>query len=62
MPAKKTASSRPAHTAATLGFRMPAEWEPQEAIWLSWPVRRRTWRRNFGPIPAKFAEIGRAHV
>jgi agmatine deiminase len=36
---------------------MPAEWEPQEAVWLSWPVRQRTWRRNFRPIPAKFAEI-----
>jgi agmatine deiminase len=57
MPPKKTSSHRPAGTAAALGFRMPAEWEPQEAIWLSWPVRRRTWRRHFSPIPAKFAEI-----
>lgn len=22
---------------AELGFRMPAEWEPQEAVWFSWP-------------------------
>ncbi len=42
---------------AALGFRRPAEWEPQAAIWLSWPHRRRTWPRHFRPIPAKFAEI-----
>ena len=36
---------------------MPAEWEPHAAIWLSWPHRKKTWPRHFGPIPAKFAEI-----
>jgi agmatine deiminase len=44
-------------TPADLGFRMPAEWEPQTAIWLSWPHRQKTWPRNYTPIPAKFAEI-----
>jgi agmatine deiminase len=48
-------------TPAALGFRMPAEWEPQEAMWLSWPHRRATWPGNFRPIPAKFAEIV-AHI
>ena len=24
------------------GFRMPAEWEPQDAIWLLWPGRHPT--------------------
>ena len=24
-------------TPAALGYRMPAEWEPHEATWLSWP-------------------------
>ena len=54
-------TSKPARkreaTPASLGFRMPAEWEPQEAVWFSWPHRRATWPRNFRPIPAKFAEI-----
>ncbi len=50
-PANKTG------TPAALGFRMPAEWEPQAAIWLSWPHRHKTWPGNFRPIPAKFAEI-----
>ena len=36
---------------------MPAEWEPQEAVWLSWPHRLATWPKHFKPIPAKFAEI-----
>ncbi|MDB6168790.1 MAG: aguA [Verrucomicrobia bacterium] len=44
-------------TPAALGFRMPAEWEPQEAVWLSWPHNRKTWPGYFQPIPAKFAEI-----
>jgi agmatine deiminase len=29
----------PAHTPAALGYRMPAEWEPHAATWLSWPRR-----------------------
>ncbi len=44
-------------TPAALGFRMPAEWEPQEAVWLSWPHRLKTWPGHFRTIPAKFAEI-----
>jgi agmatine deiminase len=42
---------------ATLGFRMPAEWEPQTAVWFSWPHNRETWPGQFRAIPAKFAEI-----
>jgi agmatine deiminase len=58
MPLKPKKSSRmPEGKPAALGFRMPAEWEPQEAVWLSWPHRRATWPRRFRPIPAKFAEI-----
>jgi agmatine deiminase len=28
-----------AQTPAALGYRMPAEWEPHAATWLSWPRR-----------------------
>jgi agmatine deiminase len=42
---------------AALGFRMPAEWEPQVAVWLSWPHKRATWPGQFRPIPAVFAGI-----
>ncbi len=44
-------------TPAALGFRMPAEWEPQAAVWLSWPHNRATWPGQFRPIPYVFAEI-----
>ncbi|MBI5390981.1 agmatine deiminase family protein [Candidatus Woesearchaeota archaeon] len=30
-------------TPKDLNFRMPAEWEAQEAIWLSWPKNKVTW-------------------
>ena len=44
-------------TPAAAGFRMPAEWEPQKAVWLSWPHRRKTWPGNFQVIPGIFARI-----
>ncbi len=44
-------------TPAALGFRMPAEWELQSAVWLSWPHRHATWPGLFREIPAVFAEI-----
>lgn len=36
---------------------MPAEWEPQVAIWLSWPHKRTSWPGQFRPIPYVFAGI-----
>ncbi len=44
-------------TPAGLGYRMPAEWENQEAVWLSWPHRKLTWPRHFRPIPGVFAKV-----
>jgi agmatine deiminase len=44
-------------TPAALGYRMPAEWERQEAVWLSWPHNRETWPGIFRPIPAVFARV-----
>ncbi len=44
-------------TPASLGFRMPAEWARQEAVWLSWPHRRKTWPGNFRPIPGVFGAV-----
>jgi len=57
MVKKPAASAPPAETPASLGFRMPAEWSPQEALWLSWPHKRASWPGRFRPVPAKFAEI-----
>ena len=44
-------------TPVRAGFRMPAEWEPQSAIWLSWPHNHATWPGRFRPIPYVFARI-----
>ena len=44
-------------TPASRGFLMPAEWEPQAAVWLSWPHKRTTWPGRFRPIPYVFAGI-----
>jgi agmatine deiminase len=44
-------------TPAKLGFRMPAEWEPQAAVWFSWPHNHATWPGQFRPVPGVFADI-----
>lgn len=44
-------------TPASSGFRMPAEWEPQEAVWFSWPHKKTTWPGRFRPIHGVFAGI-----
>ncbi len=35
-PLTEPSPKKPA-TPASLGYRMPAEWEPHAATWLSWP-------------------------
>jgi agmatine deiminase len=44
---------------AQLGYRMPAEWEPQSAMWLAWPHAREDWPGKFAPIPWVYTEIVR---
>ncbi len=46
-------------TPASLGFRMPAEWEPHEATWLAWPHRRDDWPGKLEAIPWVYCEIVR---
>jgi agmatine deiminase len=48
-----------ADSPAGLGYRMPAEWEPQRATWLAWPHNRTDWPGKFEPIPYVYAEIVR---
>ena len=38
---------------------MPAEWEPHEATWLSWPHNAADWPGRFAPIHWVYAEIVR---
>src|SRR5215470_2425993 len=42
---------------SALGYRMPAEWEPHAATWLSWPHKEASWPGNFAPIPAVWVDI-----
>ena len=38
-------------------FRMPAEWELQSAMWLSWPHNGETWPENLAAAQAEFVEF-----
>jgi agmatine deiminase len=40
-------------------LRMPAEWEPHRATWISWPHHEPDWPGKLGPIPWVYAEIAR---
>ena len=44
-------------TPRQLGYRFPAEWEPQAATWFSWPHNKETWPGKFDPIPGVFTTI-----
>jgi agmatine deiminase len=44
---------------ASLGFRMPAEWEEHEATWIGWPHNKSDWPGKFSIIPWVFGEIVR---
>lgn len=42
-----------------MSYRMPAEWEPHEGTWLSWPHRRETWPDAFDEVPDVFVQIAK---
>ncbi|NBB79850.1 MAG: agmatine deiminase family protein [Verrucomicrobia bacterium] len=41
----------------TLGYRFPAEWEPQAAVWFAWPVRRALWPGCFDRVREQLAGL-----
>jgi agmatine deiminase len=45
---------------ASLGYRMPAEWEPHAATWIAWPHEKSDWPGKFPPIPWVYGEVVRA--
>jgi agmatine deiminase len=47
---------------AALGYRMPAEFEPHAATWLSWPHKEASWPGKLERIPPLFVEMVRALV
>jgi agmatine deiminase len=42
---------------ASLGYRLPAEWEPHAGTWLAWPHKLETWPGKFAPIPDVWTEL-----
>jgi agmatine deiminase len=47
---------RPGDTPRNRGFHMPAEWEPHDAVWLSWPHNRNTFP-NLPAVEESFFEF-----
>lgn len=46
----------------SLGFRMPAEWEPHTATWLAWPHNPETWLDQLDAAPPVWCEMVRGLV
>src|ERR1700741_510854 len=44
---------------SSLGFRMPAEWEPHEATWIGWPHNRTDWTGKFAAIRGGYPALAR---
>lgn len=49
-------------TPAQLGYRMPAEWEPHQAVWLSWPHKRESWPGKFETVEPVIAQAVKALI
>lgn len=45
------------YTPAQLGYRMPAEWEPHQATWLSWPHKEASWPGKLHLIIPTYARM-----
>src|SRR3989344_2038134 len=48
------------HTPKSMGFYMPAEWERQEAIWLSWPHNSEWWGKEISEVEQSFGQFAQA--
>ncbi len=48
------------NTPKSLGFRMPAEWEQQEAVWLAWPYNIETWPGMVEEVEKSFVQFIKA--
>src|SRR5205809_5249336 len=47
---------------ASLGFPMPAEWEPHHATRIGWPHNATDWPGKFAATPRVYGEIARQLV
>lgn len=39
------------------GYMMPAEWQPHQCTWISWPHKQDSWPNNFGPVEPVMARF-----
>jgi agmatine deiminase len=53
---------RPGDTPRNRGFHMPAEWEPHDAVWLSWPHNKTTFPELPAVEEAFFAFVTAIHT
>jgi len=53
---------RSGDTPRNRGFHMPAEWEPHEAVWLSWPHNKRTFPQILAVEEAYYTFIAAIHA
>jgi agmatine deiminase len=44
-------------TAKISDFRLPAEWEPQAAVWFAWPVRQDLWSGQIQQVRQQLAAL-----
>lgn len=47
----------PSRTPRELGYRFPAEWEPHQATWLSWPHNKESWPGKIDRIYSIYAHF-----
>lgn len=59
MPDEMSKNTMSEETPLSLGYRMPAEWEPHAATWIAWPHQREDWPGKFAPISWVYTEIVR---
>jgi agmatine deiminase len=55
-----TSTSESKQWPAALGYRMPAEWEPHQATWISWPHNRDSWPGVFAGVEPAMTAFVRA--
>ena len=47
-------------TPSSEGFRMPAEWEAQEGVWLAWPHNTETFGNCLVDVQTTYLEVMKA--
>jgi len=56
-PTDRARSARALATPRELGFRVPAEWEPHAATWMSWPFDDVLWCGHLAGVRREFAAL-----